>query len=80
MTGSTGDCSQNQIISWVKIEDMTGLCLFPPATMARKFANRIGLGIPLFNEGDQIDVALSLTGIRGDDRAPSTPTAGPRRS
>jgi chitodextrinase len=66
-TASTGGAWQNQIIHSIKIQDITGFCLLPPATIARRITNLSRTDkLPVYTQGDNLSVSLDLKDIRGD--------------
>ena len=78
MTGSTGGCDQNNIIRWVKVEDLTGICTLPPATATRTITdmNRHD-NLLLYTEGDPYGVSIALSGIRVDNTEDTDCSAPP---
>src|SRR5262249_50792400 len=60
MTASTGGAWQNQIVHSVKIEDISQLCLFPPADVRRKLSNDSRSDkLPVYNQGDTLSVSIT---------------------
>jgi PKD repeat protein len=65
VTGSTGGAWQNQILHSIKIDDITGICLFAPAEGRRRVTNLSRTDkLPVYSQGDNLKVAIELTNIR----------------
>ncbi|MGH7752538.1 MAG: hypothetical protein ACREN5_06955, partial [Gemmatimonadales bacterium] len=77
VAAATGGAWQNHILHSVQIKDITGLCLFPPATGIRNITNLSRADkLAVYNQGDTLGVSIALSDIRGtipeEDCAPPT--------
>ncbi|MGH9360793.1 MAG: PKD domain-containing protein, partial [Thermoanaerobaculia bacterium] len=65
VTASTGGAWQNHILHGVQIQDITGFCLLPPATVLRNITNETRTDkLPVYNQGDVLKIELAVSDLR----------------